>query len=101
VREIFAHPRHPYTQDLLRSTISLKTQELHSIPGAPPDLVRPPSGCRFHPRCEHAMRVCADRFPPLITEGPQEAECWLLASGLSESDRRPLQREEVSVADEA
>jgi peptide/nickel transport system ATP-binding protein len=101
VREIFAHPRHPYTQDLLRSTISLKTQELHSIPGAPPDLVRPPSGCRFHPRCEHAMQVCVDKFPPLIVEGTQEAECWLLASDLSESGRRPLQREEVSVADEA
>ena len=39
VREIFAAPQHPYTQALLRSTISLTTQELHSIPGAPPDLV--------------------------------------------------------------
>ena len=56
VREIFGDPKHPYTQALLRSTISLSTQELHSIPGAPPDLVAPPSGCRFHPRCEHAMQ---------------------------------------------
>jgi peptide/nickel transport system ATP-binding protein len=102
VRDVFARPRHPYTQDLLRSTISLTTQELHSIPGAPPDLVRPPSGCRFHPRCEHAMQVCAaDRLPPLIVEGAQQAECWLLAAELTESQRRPLQREEVSVADEA
>ncbi len=61
VREIFAAPQHPYTQALLRSTISLNTQELHSIPGAPPDLVNPPPGCRFHPRCPHAMQICATR----------------------------------------
>ncbi|MDT4935022.1 MAG: peptide/nickel transport system ATP-binding protein [Pseudonocardiales bacterium] len=101
VREVFAAPKHPYTQDLLRSTISLTTQELHSIPGAPPDLVAPPPGCRFHPRCAHAMQVCVDRFPPLIASGVQQAECWLLDPSLSEADRRPLQRQEVSVADEA
>ncbi|MEP7022046.1 MAG: ABC transporter ATP-binding protein [Pseudonocardiales bacterium] len=101
VREVFARPRHPYTQALLRSTISLKTQELNSIPGAPPDLVRPPSGCRFHPRCEHAMQVCVDKLPPMIVEGVQQAECWLLASSLTEAERRPPQRQEVSVADEA
>jgi peptide/nickel transport system ATP-binding protein len=101
VRDVFARPRHPYTQALLRSTISLTTQELTSIPGAPPDLVRPPAGCRFHPRCEHAMQICVDELPPLIVEGVQQAECWLLASGLSDAQRRPLQRQEVSVADEA
>jgi peptide/nickel transport system ATP-binding protein len=101
VRELFAAPKHPYTQDLLRSTISLTTQELHSIPGAPPDLVAPPPGCRFHPRCAHAMQVCVDRFPPLIASGVQQAECWLLDPSLGEADRRPLQRQEVSVADEA
>lgn len=101
VREVFANPQHPYTQDLLRSTISLATQELHSIAGAPPDLVAPPSGCRFHPRCQHAMQVCVDRFPPLIRAGNQQAECWLRAPDLDDAARRPLQREEVSVADEA
>jgi peptide/nickel transport system ATP-binding protein len=101
VREVFAAPKHPYTQALLRSTISLATQELHSIPGAPPDLVGPPRGCRFNPRCPHAMQVCVDRFPPLIRSGVQEAECWLLAPSLTEDERRPLQRQEVSVADEA
>jgi oligopeptide/dipeptide ABC transporter ATP-binding protein len=100
VRDVFANPRHPYTQELLRSTISLATRELHSIPGAPPDLVSPPAGCRFHPRCPHAMRVCTT-FPPLIREGTQVAECWLLASGLSADQTRPLQRQEVGVADEA
>jgi peptide/nickel transport system ATP-binding protein len=99
VRDVFASPEHPYTQSLLRSTISLTTQELHSIPGAPPDLVDPPSGCRFHPRCPHAMEICPAKFPPRF--GPQQAECWLHEPSLSDSERAPLVREEVSVADEA
>jgi peptide/nickel transport system ATP-binding protein len=99
VREIFASPQHPYTQALLRSTISLATRELNSIPGAPPDLVEPPSGCRFHPRCEHAMQVCPTRQPPPF--GAHRSECWLLDTSLTEAQRAPLQREEVSVADEA
>ncbi len=101
VRELFANPQHPYTQALLQSTISLSTQELHSIPGAPPDLVRPPSGCRFHPRCPHAMRVCAtDELPPLVVKGSQQAECWLLDPPSGQL-LEPLERGEVSVADEA
>jgi peptide/nickel transport system ATP-binding protein len=99
VREIFASPQHPYTQALLRSTISLSTRELTSIPGAPPDLVAPPPGCRFHPRCEHAMQVCPTRQPPPF--GAHRAECWLLETSLTEAQRAPLQRQEVSVADEA
>jgi peptide/nickel transport system ATP-binding protein len=98
VRDVFASPQHPYTQELLRSTISLTTQELHSIPGAPPDLVRPPTGCRFHPRCPHAMRICAEQSPPSI--GVRNTECWLL-DPVDDESRRPLLREEVSVADEA
>jgi peptide/nickel transport system ATP-binding protein len=100
VREIFASPQHPYTQALLRSTISLTTQTLTSIPGAPPDLVRPPAGCRFHPRCEHAMQICAAKLPPVIGSASHHAECWLL-DPVDDESRRPLMREEVSVADEA
>jgi peptide/nickel transport system ATP-binding protein len=100
VREIFADPKHPYTQALLKSTISLSTQELHSIAGAPPDLVRPPAGCRFHPRCEHAMQICAIEDPPTVGPPQHHAQCWLLQPSDDES-RRPLDREEVSVADEA
>ena len=97
VRDVFARPRHPYTQELLRSVISLSTQELHSIAGAPPDLSDPPPGCRFHPRCPHAMRICVETTPPTIAD----TECWLLDQTLSADDRAPLAREEVSVADEA
>jgi oligopeptide/dipeptide ABC transporter ATP-binding protein len=101
VREVFANPQHPYSRALLQSTISLTTRELRSIPGAPPDLVRPPDGCRFHPRCEHAMQVCATSFPPLIPVGLQQAECWLLDQHRTAEQSQPLRRAEVSVADEA
>ena len=57
------NPQHPYTRELLRSTISLTTTGLNFIAGAPPDLVDPPPGCRFHPRCPDAMKVCADPHP--------------------------------------
>jgi peptide/nickel transport system ATP-binding protein len=99
VREIFATPSHPYTQALLRSTISLATRELSSIPGAPPDLVAPPPGCRFHPRCMHAMQVCPTQQPPPYE--PHRSECYLLDDSLSDADRVPLLREELAVADEA
>ena len=59
--DITTKPAHPYSRELLRSTISLSTTALHSIPGAPPDLVHPPPACRFHPRCPDAMQVCAAR----------------------------------------
>lgn len=103
VREVFARPQHPYTRELLRSTISLSTTGLHYIPGAPPDLVDPPSGCRFHPRCPAAMRVCAEQFPVPVTVEGQRVECWLHGPDelMTASDREPLTREEIKVADEA
>ena len=78
--DITTKPSHPYSRELLRSTISLSTTELHSIPGAPPDLVHPPPACRFHPRCPDAMKVCAEQWPPTIDLGPaRRSECWLHA----------------------
>ena len=106
-RRVFSEPQHPYTRELLRSTISLRTTGLNYIPGAPPNLVDPPPGCRFHPRCPDAMRVCASRPPrEQRDEAGTRVECWAadLAAGrveLDESERAPLVREEISVADEA
>jgi peptide/nickel transport system ATP-binding protein len=70
VRDIFHKPIHPYTQGLLSSIIHLGSKELHSIDGSPPDLVAPPSGCRFHPRCPYAQQICKDQTPPLIEFRP-------------------------------
>ena len=103
-RAVFARPAHPYTRELLASTISLSTTELHYIPGAPPDLVDPPSGCRFHPRCPDAMRVCPTRHPPtVVTELNQRVDCWLHGPDdqIPQGGTQPLQREAIGVADEA
>jgi peptide/nickel transport system ATP-binding protein len=106
-RAVFSAPQHPYTRELLRSTISLSTTGLHYIPGAPPDLVDPPSGCSFHPRCPDAMQICARHDPP-DQELPtgHRAKCWaaMQRQGLVELDadeRRSLEHEELSGADEA
>jgi peptide/nickel transport system ATP-binding protein len=107
-RDVFSEPQHPYTRELLRSTISLSTTGLSSIPGAPPDLVEPPTGCHFHPRCPDAMVVCAQRHPVSRRQpNGAVAECWAadlrhgLAGDLDAEATRPLEREEASVADEA
>ncbi len=103
-RDVFADPAHPYTRELLRSTISLDTTELHSIPGAPPNLITPPRACRFHPRCPDAMRVCADRDPveQRIGEG-RRVLCWLHGPDelIPQDGTVGLEREEIAVAEEA
>ncbi len=64
---IFENPYHPYTRGLLKAVPKIgRTDELQSIRGIVPDLVNPPSGCRFHPRCKHATDICRKKFPPLI-----------------------------------
>jgi len=64
-RELFENPKHPYTLGLMNSfpSISGVKQKLVGIPGSPPDLVAPPSGCKFHPRCAKAMPVCSQIAP--------------------------------------
>ena len=64
-RELFENPHHPYTLGLMNSfpSISGTWQKLAGIPGSPPDLVTPPQGCKFHPRCSKAMPVCSQIAP--------------------------------------
>jgi len=66
-RTVFDRPLHPYTQGLLEAFPSLRGPKvpLKGIPGSPPDLARLPSGCRFHPRCPHAIDKCAQVAPEL------------------------------------
>ena len=103
-RDVFGDPAHPYTRELLRSTISLETEELHSIPGAPPNLIDPPGGCRFHPRCPSAMAVCAKRDPiEQRLDGERRVLCWLHGPDelIPDGGHDPLEREEIAVAEEA
>ena len=68
VDQLFGRPQHPYTWGLMGSLPRLETDldRLTQIPGQPPSLLRPPSGCRFHPRCPHVMEVCKTTVPELV-----------------------------------
>ncbi len=77
--QLFAHPRHPYSWALLTSTPSIHgpLRTLRPLGGEPPDLLDPPAGCRFHPRCRFATERCHEDEPPLEpVVGPQRAACW-------------------------
>jgi oligopeptide/dipeptide ABC transporter ATP-binding protein len=77
--DIYRAPAHPYTQGLLGSLLDpLEKKELKLVAGSLPDLSAPPRGCRFHPRCPHAMKICTEVEPPMlpVAQG-QTAKCWL------------------------
>jgi oligopeptide transport system ATP-binding protein len=81
LREVFYNPQMPYTWGLL-SSIPLPTadrsQDLIPIPGSPPDMLDPPKGCPFTPRCPYAMRICTEEMPEYTTFSPEhKAACWL------------------------
>jgi peptide/nickel transport system ATP-binding protein len=80
--EIVARPRHPYTRALIGSALvpdpHLRGRRIEGIPGAPPDLRAPPSGCRFHPRCPLVMDVCTTD-PPHVERPGGFAACWWVA----------------------
>lgn len=89
-KDLFYQPGHPYTWGLLRSIPSIRKEKSRLIPidGQPPDLLHPPAGCPFFPRCEHAMRICQMRKAPLTKlTGEHEASCWLL-----HTDAPPVER---------
>jgi peptide/nickel transport system ATP-binding protein len=70
--ELRRNPRHPYTRRLLRAVPSIRRarEKQESIPGAPPSLLEPPSGCRFHPRCDMVVDICRERAPELRELAP-------------------------------
>lgn len=83
---LFDRPLHPYTQGLLASVpnIRLEDEDLRTMSGSPPDLIHPPAGCRFHPRCVHAMDICRQQEPLYreVTRGRTHSDarwtaCWL------------------------
>jgi oligopeptide/dipeptide ABC transporter ATP-binding protein len=84
VSRIFSAPRHPYTQKLLASFPNIRADRraLDTIPGSPPSLIDPPTGCRFHPRCPSAMPICSEVVPPetVFADGVRVA-CHLYPPG--------------------
>lgn len=80
VYELYGNPKHPYTQGLLQSVLSIDEfrEKLVVLEGTVPNLMDPPSGCRFHPRCHCAMAVCSDKDPVPTEVGNQHRVfCWL------------------------
>nr|MDO8135475.1 ABC transporter ATP-binding protein [Candidatus Njordarchaeum guaymaensis] len=80
VKDLFENKLHPYTQGLFAAIPKLRGQtgKLDTIPGMVPNLINPPTGCRFHPRCKHAMSVCSKRRPEMIEERPNHfVACYL------------------------
>ena len=80
VQDIYKRPQHPYTQALISSLPSLKEKKKGGgIPGLPPFLLNPPSGCVFHPRCSYAMEICRQKVPVQREIQPDHlAACHLL-----------------------
>ena len=81
VKEIFYESTHPYTRALLNSVPKIHTNNkevLYSLKGTPPDLINPPEGCSFAPRCEYGMMVCRKKYPEITRfSDSQECSCWL------------------------
>ena len=82
-RELFENPLHPYSIGLMNSFPSIKgeKQKLVGIPGSPPDLVAPPAGCKFHPRCPKAMAVCSSVKPAQTKISAEHIVCCYLFGG--------------------
>lgn len=82
VDDIFYKPSHPYTKGLLNSLPRMnigQKERLTPIKGSPPDLLNPPLGCPFSPRCPHAMRICSQTVPREFTvDAGHTSFCWLL-----------------------
>ncbi len=93
--DIFYRPCHPYTMGLLRSIprAGEENRRLESIPGTPPDMLNPPEGCPFYPRCEFAMRICRERPVPefAVNEG-HCVKCWLHYPDAPRPDRYQKQK---------
>jgi peptide/nickel transport system ATP-binding protein len=86
VDELFANPRHPYTQGLIRSIphidrAATAKKRLEAIPGVVPSLITPPPGCRFAPRCRYAMPACRLAVPPLLDIGGGHKVACILEPG--------------------
>ena len=86
VETIFEEPKHPYVQGLLRAIpiMSRSSERLVSIPGTVPNLISPPRGCRFHPRCSRMMPVCRERMPELLKVRDEHyVACYLYANDMA------------------
>ncbi len=84
IEKFIKNPLHPYSQGLLNSTLDIEKKEgsLRPIPGNPPNLINPPEGCRFHPRCSYVQEICKEKEPELREiEEKHKVACHLVKGG--------------------
>lgn len=84
VKAFYKEPAHPYSAGLIRSVpvLGRRANRLSSIEGRPPSLLNPPPGCRFAPRCEKALDICLESYPPEISlAADHKVSCWLYSQG--------------------
>ena len=76
--EVYARPIHPYTRALMSAFPSVRGEkhDLTTLQGEPPNLLDPPGGCSFHPRCPYATDECRTSTPPVVERGDHWATCW-------------------------
>jgi oligopeptide transport system ATP-binding protein len=83
IYDVFENPLHPYTMGLIASIPDInqdKSKKLQPIIDSPPDMIHPPEGCPFAPRCPYACRICLHQLPPVFSAGEgHKSRCWLLA----------------------
>ena len=78
--EIFEHPEHPYTEALLKTIprIDISERRFTLIPGTVPELIDPPKGCVFHPRCKYVKEICSKQTPELVeSKHGHYVSCWI------------------------
>lgn len=96
LNQVFAEPMHPYTLGLLESIPKPNdtgVERLQAIPGQPPNMSRPPSGCAFHPRCKYMEQICKEKLPPLVEPKPGHHHACLF-----DIATKPITAEEVARA---
>jgi oligopeptide/dipeptide ABC transporter ATP-binding protein len=91
VDSLFHDTKHPYSSGLLKSVpnVDVDDQVLYKMEGAPPNLISPPPGCRFHPRCPYAVDLCAaeEPGPMIVGSNGHEAACWIYSDRPDRPDR--------------
>ncbi len=103
VNNIFYNPSHPYTKGLLRSMPRVDAESyerLIPIEGSPVDMLNPPEGCPFAPRCEYAMKVCLQKMPPYIeVEEGHRSACWLRVQDILNAQKDSASKTETTEVD--
>jgi oligopeptide/dipeptide ABC transporter ATP-binding protein len=92
VYDVFGDPLHPYTQGLMQSVPNIRLDEgdsLYKMAGEPPNLLQPPTGCRFHPRCPQVMDICSQKDPAFrISHSEHYVSCWLYEEHSTEDEKQ-------------